>query len=164
SSAAPVLGAMYRGTVPDGFCDDAVVFIANLSVDFDFVKTYGIELVAGRAHDETFGTDAQKAFRVTETAVREVDWETPDAALVKMYRQSVATVRACEERSGTEAKAAVLTAETAVREFSAGARAAALATTINGEGKLGMLVAAVRDFNFSSMATPTSALARGVGP
>lgn len=119
SSAAPGLGAMYRGTVPDGFSDDAVMFIANLSVDFDFVKTYGIELVAGRAFDESFGTDAQEAFLVNETAVREFNWETPDAALGK---------------------------------------------TINREGKIGKVVGVVRDFNFSSMTTPISALVLEVGP
>jgi putative ABC transport system permease protein len=59
------------------------MFIANLSVDYDFLKTYGMELLAGRTFGKEFGTDPAEAFIVNETAVRAFKWESPEKALGK---------------------------------------------------------------------------------
>jgi putative ABC transport system permease protein len=83
SSNAPGLGAVFRGTIPEGFTQQDNMFIANLSVDYDFLKTYGMELLAGRTFSKEFGTDPAEAFIVNETAVREFKWETPEGALGK---------------------------------------------------------------------------------
>jgi putative ABC transport system permease protein len=83
SSNAPGLGAVFRGTIPEGFTQQDNMFIANLSVDHDFLKTYGMELLAGRTFSKEFGTDPAEAFIVNETAVREFKWETPEKALGK---------------------------------------------------------------------------------
>ena len=83
SSTAPGLGGVYRGTVPEGFTQEQVMFTANLSVDYDFFDTYEIPVVTGRHFSRDFPTDAIEGFIVNETAVREFKWETPEKALGK---------------------------------------------------------------------------------
>lgn len=83
SSGAPGLGAVYRGTVPEGFTDEERMFIPDFSVDYDFIKTYGLELVTGRPFSREHGTDETSAFIVNEMAVKEFKWDTPDKALGK---------------------------------------------------------------------------------
>jgi len=83
SSSAPGLGAIYRGTIPEGFTQEDNLFTANFSVDYDFNATYEMKLVAGRWFSREYGTDPAEGFVVNETAVREFKWETPDQALGK---------------------------------------------------------------------------------
>jgi putative ABC transport system permease protein len=83
SSNAPGLGAVYRGTIPEGFTEEDHLFIANMSVDYDFLETYGMDVIAGRGFDRNYGTDLKEAFLVNETAVREFNWESPENALGK---------------------------------------------------------------------------------
>jgi putative ABC transport system permease protein len=82
SSNAPGLGVIYNGAVPEGFTQEDNLFIASLSVDFDFLDTYGMELVAGRSFSRDFGNDTE-SFIVNETAVQEFEWGTPAEALGK---------------------------------------------------------------------------------
>jgi putative ABC transport system permease protein len=83
SSGSPGGGAIYRGTVPEGLSTEEMTFAANLAVDYDFIETFNIELVAGRSFSRDYGTDIQEAFIINETAVREFKWETPENALGK---------------------------------------------------------------------------------
>ena len=46
-------------------------------MDFDFLETYGLELVAGRDFSEAFPTDVNQAFLVNEAAVEALGWEQP---------------------------------------------------------------------------------------
>jgi len=43
-------------------------------VDYDYLKTYGIEIVEGRDFDKNMGTDAAEAVIVNETTVKEFGW------------------------------------------------------------------------------------------
>ncbi|HEY3401830.1 MAG TPA: ABC transporter permease [Ohtaekwangia sp.] len=81
SSGPPGLGTVYRGTIPEGFTQEDNLFVANMSVDYDFLKSYGMELVAGRGFSRDFGTDEAEGFVVNESAVSEFKWETPEKAL-----------------------------------------------------------------------------------
>lgn len=83
SSGPPGLGSVFRGTIPEGFTQEDNLFVANLSVDVDFLSAYGIELVSGRSFSEEYVTDEREAFIVNESAVREFKWETPEKALGK---------------------------------------------------------------------------------
>jgi putative ABC transport system permease protein len=83
SSNAPGLGAVYRGTIPEGFTQEDRIFAANFAVDFDFLDTYEVEMLAGRFFSREYGTDVNEAFIVNEAAVKEFKWETPDQALGK---------------------------------------------------------------------------------
>lgn len=119
SSNAPGLGAIFRGTIPEGFSQEDNMFIANMSVDYDFIKTYGMELVAGRTFDRSFPSDVAEGFIINETAVKEFRWSGPTEAIGK---------------------------------------------TINREGKKGKVVGVIRDFNFTSLTTPVSAMVLEVNP
>lgn len=56
--------------------DTAMVDIAMIltMVDYDYLKTYGIQLVEGRDFDKNMGTDAEEAVIVNETTVKEFGW------------------------------------------------------------------------------------------
>ncbi|HTF19377.1 MAG TPA: ABC transporter permease [Chryseolinea sp.] len=83
SSAAPGLGATYRNTIPEGFTAEDNIFSAAMSVDYDFVKAYGMEIVAGRAFSRDYPSDEQNAYVVNESALTEFKWGTPQQAIGK---------------------------------------------------------------------------------
>ncbi len=83
SSGTPGLGTIYRGAIPEGFTKEDNLFIADLSVDFDFIETFGMEMKTGRAFSKEYGTDEKEGFIVNETAVREFKWGTPEQAIGK---------------------------------------------------------------------------------
>ncbi len=53
----------------------------QLMVDFDYIETLGIEMVAGRPFSKEMGTDKDHAFIINETAVQNLGFETPEKAL-----------------------------------------------------------------------------------
>jgi putative ABC transport system permease protein len=55
----------------------------HLLVDFDYIKTLGLQLVAGRDFSEKMKTDPDQAFIINETAVKELGLGTPEKALGK---------------------------------------------------------------------------------
>lgn len=83
SSAAPGLGATYRNTIPEGFTAEDNLFAAAMSVDYDFVKSYGMEVVQGRGFSREFPSDETNAYIVNESAVTEFKWGTPENAIGK---------------------------------------------------------------------------------
>lgn len=119
SSGAPGLGVTYRGTIPDGFTQEDNLFVANMSVDYDFLQAYNMELVTGRGFGREFPADETNAFLVNETAVKEFNWDTPEKAIGKK---------------------------------------------MNREGKEGIVVGVVKDFNFASLTTPISSMVIELDP
>ena len=61
----------------------------QLMVDYDYIETLGLELVAGRAFSEDMGTDIDKAFIINETAVKNLGFETPEKAIGKQLTWNV---------------------------------------------------------------------------
>lgn len=58
----------------------------QLMVDYDYIKTLGLQLVAGRDFSKSMGTDKDHAFIINETAVKQLGFETPQKALgQKLY-------------------------------------------------------------------------------
>ena len=119
SSSAPGLGAIFRGTIPEGFTQQDNLFIANMAVDYDFFETYQMDVVAGRSFSREFTTDVSAAFMINETAVSEFNWASPGTALGK---------------------------------------------TMTVEGKTGKVIGVVRDFNFTNLTTPVSAMVLELNP
>ncbi|MBV6647196.1 MAG: ABC transporter permease, partial [Cyclobacteriaceae bacterium] len=74
-------GATYRGTIPEGFTREDNMFQAHMAVDYDFVETFGLEVIAGRSFDRSYGSDVTEAFMVNETAVKVYDWGSNEEAI-----------------------------------------------------------------------------------
>jgi putative ABC transport system permease protein len=55
--------------------------VTHLMVDYDYINTLGLTLVAGRGLTKDFPTDKDAAFVINETAVKELGFETPQKAL-----------------------------------------------------------------------------------
>jgi putative ABC transport system permease protein len=53
----------------------------QLMVDHDYIKTLGLELVAGRDFSKEMATDGKQAFIINETAVKELGLGSPEQAL-----------------------------------------------------------------------------------
>ena len=81
SSGTPGFGGVRRNVSTDKISKEDNLFIAGIAVDYDFVETYGLELVAGRDFDQAFGTDHQDAFMINEQAVELLQMESPEAAI-----------------------------------------------------------------------------------
>jgi putative ABC transport system permease protein len=69
----------------DGELTQLEIRIADIDVSHNFLKTYGIPLAAGRDFDVLRASDSTEAFILNETAVREIGWESPEAAIGKQF-------------------------------------------------------------------------------
>lgn len=75
----------------DAVAGDEIIVVKNgqktrhsatqITVDFDYVKTLGLQLVAGRDFSKTMGTDKDHAWLINETAVRQLGFGTPEKAI-----------------------------------------------------------------------------------
>jgi putative ABC transport system permease protein len=83
SSTVPGQGAPRRNVQGEHITAEDNMFITCNSVDYDFLETYELELVAGRSFDKEMGTDHQNAFILNERAVADMRWESPDDAIGK---------------------------------------------------------------------------------
>lgn len=53
------------------------VLTASMAVDYDFIQTYKMEVVAGRGFSRDAGTDHLQAFVINEQAVKKFGWDNP---------------------------------------------------------------------------------------
>ena len=61
--------------------------------DYDYVKTLGLRIVAGRDFSRDFGTDINQAVLLNETAVRNLGWTSEQAIDKEMYNVLSDTVK-----------------------------------------------------------------------
>lgn len=83
SAGIPGSGAAYQKVIPEGFTSENNILAPVLSVDYDYLETYDIEVVAGRGFSKEFETDAQSAFIINETAVNAYNFGSPEEAIGK---------------------------------------------------------------------------------
>ncbi|NND31881.1 MAG: FtsX-like permease family protein [Saprospiraceae bacterium] len=79
----PGLGAVARNVWNEHVTQEDNFFARILAVDYDYVETYDLTLVAGRDFDQSFGTDHISSFMVNEQAVKALGWTDPQDALGK---------------------------------------------------------------------------------
>ncbi|MBX2923402.1 MAG: ABC transporter permease [Chitinophagaceae bacterium] len=58
--------------------------VTQLAVDFDYISTLGLQVIAGRDFSKSMLTDEAHAWIINETAVKQLGFETPEKALGKM--------------------------------------------------------------------------------
>lgn len=77
------VGATMRGVTPEGFKETDNKFISCLSVDFGFLQTFQLQIVAGRDFSKDFISDNKSAFIINEKGAKSFGWNTPQEALGK---------------------------------------------------------------------------------
>ena len=69
--------------IPEGHVETDNIFVPWASVDYDFLSTIGIPLVAGRDFSKATGTDHLQAFIINESALRTFGWTSAREAIGK---------------------------------------------------------------------------------
>lgn len=64
-------------TRPEGADYAEAILIPVMAVDYDFIDTYGIEVVAGRKFRKEFATDGRDAMIINEAAAKKFGWQDP---------------------------------------------------------------------------------------
>jgi putative ABC transport system permease protein len=77
TSHVPSHGAMHNAFVPEGFSLEESQMMGRISGDFDFLETFGIELIAGRNFSPEFSTDIKESILINETAAKKIGWDDP---------------------------------------------------------------------------------------
>jgi putative ABC transport system permease protein len=85
SSEMPGQGFLRGLIVPEGRSDQDNLFAPWLSVDYNFIRTLKMEIVAGRDFSKTQGSDFLNAFIINESAVRAFGWGKPENAIGKTF-------------------------------------------------------------------------------
>lgn len=80
-AGTPGSGYVRSLVVPEGRTEADNVFASWVSVDYDFLPTLGISLVAGRDFSKQTGTDHLEAFVLNESAVKAFGYASPSAAV-----------------------------------------------------------------------------------
>jgi len=71
---------------PEGFPDDQWQFYPALVVQYDFLKTFDIKLLAGRDYNEANKTDPMSGMLINEAMVKHMGWKDPQEALGKKFK------------------------------------------------------------------------------
>jgi putative ABC transport system permease protein len=71
---------------PEGFPEDKWQFYPALVVRYDFLKTFDIEVLAGRDYNREMKTDPEKGMLINEAMVKHLGWESNEAAIGKKFR------------------------------------------------------------------------------
>ncbi|HEX4372631.1 MAG TPA: FtsX-like permease family protein, partial [Puia sp.] len=85
SSEMPGQGFLRGLIIPEGAHEEDNVFAPWLSVDYNFIETMHMQVIAGRDFSKNTGTDFLNAFIINESAVRAFGWKTPENALGKSF-------------------------------------------------------------------------------
>ncbi len=69
--------------LPEGAQENEISSETVISVDYDFLKTFKIEMLAGRDFTKESSTDAAEGFIVNEAAVKHFNWKSAETAIGK---------------------------------------------------------------------------------
>ncbi len=70
---------------PDGR-DAGAKFVINMNIiDFDYIDSFGLEIIAGRKFSKEFTSDYEKAFIVNEAALKNLGYVSPEDAIGKKF-------------------------------------------------------------------------------
>ncbi|MFC2161853.1 FtsX-like permease family protein, partial [Acidobacteriota bacterium] len=77
----------WRGQIsfPEGWPEGKSLDLEYVPVDYDFVQTLGLKIIAGRNFDPSFTTDSKTAVMINESAVEAVGWLSPADAIGKGF-------------------------------------------------------------------------------
>jgi putative ABC transport system permease protein len=99
SSIAGVLSTCYSSDVPGGGRNSAYSTVENKKgemqqtnldgffIDYDFIRQYGLQVVAGRAFSKEFPTDSTQAMIINESAVIMLGYASPQETIGRKFSQ-----------------------------------------------------------------------------
>ncbi|MDH5704772.1 MAG: ABC transporter permease, partial [Candidatus Aminicenantes bacterium] len=76
STSLPSLLPTRSVFIPEGVEEGERLTLRNVLVDYDFIKTFGLEIKEGREFSRDFATDMKEAFVVNEAAAKEFGWDS----------------------------------------------------------------------------------------
>jgi putative ABC transport system permease protein len=76
STSLPSLLPTRSVFIPEGVEEGERLPLRNVLVDYDFIKTFGMEIIEGRDFSRDFATDMKEAFIINETARKEFGWDS----------------------------------------------------------------------------------------
>ncbi|MCP4726947.1 MAG: FtsX-like permease family protein, partial [bacterium] len=71
---------------PEGYTERAQLQIPRLIVDFDFIETFGMEMVAGRSFTREFAADTITGLIINEAAAEFLGW-SPEESINKIFQR-----------------------------------------------------------------------------
>jgi putative ABC transport system permease protein len=74
TSEVPGEGFTSNGYRPEG--SENVIMFNKVAVDFDYIRTVGLQITSGRNFSEDFSTD-REAYLINESLARQLDWSDP---------------------------------------------------------------------------------------
>lgn len=77
-------GAPTEALAPQSESDQEMISLAPASVDYEFIPTLGLKVIAGRAFSRDFPADETRSYILNETAVNTLGW-TPEEAIGKTF-------------------------------------------------------------------------------
>jgi putative ABC transport system permease protein len=77
SSGLPVNIFSKQTARPMGAGFDEAILMPVIAVNYDFIDTYGLELVSGRKFSKEFKTDSREALIINEATAEKFGWEDP---------------------------------------------------------------------------------------
>ena len=80
-SRAPGFGAIGRRVWNEHVPNEAAFTAGVNAIDYDYVETFGLEIVAGRDFDLSYGTDHINSYMINEKGATTLGWESPEAAI-----------------------------------------------------------------------------------
>jgi putative ABC transport system permease protein len=83
SSELPGQGFVKGLVIPEGFSSQDNIFVPWVSVDYTFLSTFHIPLLAGRDFSKAQGSDHLNAFILSESAIKSFGWKSPADAIGK---------------------------------------------------------------------------------
>ncbi|GMQ81277.1 MAG: ABC transporter permease [Rhodothermia bacterium] len=81
SSSAPGFLIQRQFIRPESAAPDEQTYAQSFMVDFDFIETMGMEIIAGRSHSRDFPADTLGAFILNEEGVKTLGWDSPENAI-----------------------------------------------------------------------------------
>jgi putative ABC transport system permease protein len=77
STSLPTSGTGNMSADWEGRLENQELYFSEMSVDEDFIRTYGLMLVQGRGFSKEMPSDVRRGYILNETAVRALGWKEP---------------------------------------------------------------------------------------
>ncbi len=93
ASGSPASGSSWTDNIkPVDKIDDEKLHTQVLVVDYDFFKTFGIDIISGRSFSKNFLTDENEAMIINQTAAKKLGLQNPIGTKIEYWGDKVASV------------------------------------------------------------------------